>query len=466
MKELKVKDILKICNGKLVCGTEEIICDNFVKDNREVKLGDVFIGIKGEKVDGNSFYKEALEKGASVCLLQKVAISEEVKTKYSNRAIVLVDDTIEAIGKLAAYKRSFYTIPVIAVTGSVGKTSTKDIIASVVSQKYKVLKTQGNFNNHIGLPLTLLKLKDHEAVVVEMGMNHLGEIAYLSKIAKPTIAVITNIGTSHIGNLGSRETILKAKLEIIQGLQENGILIINNDNDLLHKWNEEQDRDWVITCGIEQSSTWMPYAIQVGQKNSQYQIKEENKTYSMTVPISGRHFVYNSCMALAVGRQLEISIENIQKGIEQFELTKKRMDTFETKEHVTIINDSYNASYDSTKAALEYLKEIAGKRKIAVLGDMLELGEYANILHEAVGEEVVKNKINLLITIGEFSQKIANRAKELGMEEKNITILQTNQQAISLLHKILQPEDVVLLKASNAMNLTQIAKEIGGCQDD
>lgn len=466
MKELKVKDILKICNGKLVCGTEEIICDNFVKDNREVKLGDVFIGIKGEKVDGNSFYIDALQKGASVCLLQKVVVSEEVKKKYSNRAIILVENTIEAIGKLAAYKRSLYTIPVIAVTGSVGKTSTKDIIASVVSQKYKVLKTQENFNNHIGLPLTLLKLKDHKAVVVEMGMNHLGEIAYLSKIAKPTIGVITNIGTSHIGNLGSRENILKAKLEIIEGLEENATLIINNDNDLLHKWNEEQDRDWVITCGIEQSSTWMPYAIKIGQTESQYQIKEKQKVYDITVPISGNHFIYNSCLAFAVGRQLDISAEKIQKGIKQFELTKKRMDTFETKEHVIVINDSYNASYDSTKAALEYLKEITGKRKIAVLGDMLELGEYTNALHEAIGEEVVKNKINLLVTIGAFSQNIANKAKELGMKEEKVISLHNNQEAISFLQNILQQGDVVLLKASNAMNLTQIAEKIGGCQDD
>lgn len=225
---MKIKDILKITNGELLCGDENIDVDSFVRDTRQIKAGEVFVAIKGDSFNGNQFYKEAIEKGAKACIL-----SEEPEEKLGNT--ILVEDTVLAIQKLATYKRSLYDIPVVAVTGSVGKTSTKDMIASVMSKKYKVLKTPGNMNNYIGLPFTILSLKDEEAMVIEMGMNHFGEISLLTKIAQPTLAVITNIGTAHIGNLGSRENILKAKLEILEGLKGNTV-VINNDSDLLSAW--------------------------------------------------------------------------------------------------------------------------------------------------------------------------------------------------------------------------------------
>ena len=217
---LYVKDVLNACsdcNAKLICGDENIVCNTFSKDTRTINKGDVYVGIKGENFDGNTFFKDALEKGASVCIIQGVSEDEirNVVSQFENRAVILVDDTIEAIQKIASYKRDLYNIPVVAVTGSVGKTSTKDIVASVISTKYKVQKTQGNLNNHIGVPFTILALQDAEVLVVEMGMNNLGEISVLSKIAKPNIAIITNVGTAHIGNLGSRENIRKAKLEIL-----------------------------------------------------------------------------------------------------------------------------------------------------------------------------------------------------------------------------------------------------------
>ena len=241
MREINVRDIIKVTNGKLVLGEENAECINFSKDTRTIQNGDIYIGIKGEKFDGNMFWKEALENGAKGVIIQDVEISQEEKNTYHDKIIIVVKDTIEALKEIAKFKRSLYNIPVVAVTGSVGKTSTKDIIASVVSQKYKTLKTEGNNNNNIGLPLTILKLRDHEAAVIEMGMNHLREIAYLTDIAKPTLSVITNVGTSHIGYLGSRENILKAKLEILEGM-ETPEIIINNDNDLLHKCYEEKMR--------------------------------------------------------------------------------------------------------------------------------------------------------------------------------------------------------------------------------
>ena len=208
---MKVEDIVKATNGKLLVGKLQENCENFCTDTRKIQKGDVYVGLKGEKFNGNEYYKDALEKGAKVAVISGIKISEEDLKQYNDKTIIEVEDSLEAFGDIARYKRELYNIPVIQITGSVGKTSTRDIIANVVRTQYKTLQTEGNQNNAIGLPTTLLKLKNHEAVVVESGMNHLGEIRYLGKIAKPTVAVITNIGTAHIGFLGSRENILKAK---------------------------------------------------------------------------------------------------------------------------------------------------------------------------------------------------------------------------------------------------------------
>lgn len=335
-----------------------------------------------------------------------------------------------------------------------GKTSTKDIIANVLSQKFNVLKTKGNLNNHIGLPLTLLKLKDHTAVVVEMGMNHFGEISLLTNIAKPTGCVITNIGTSHIGNLGSRENILKAKLEILEGLNENGFVLINNDNDLLNEWAKEENKYKIYTYGIENSSNFAANNIEQLENSSIFNINN----IKIKVPIAGKHFIYNAICAFAVGSLLGIETNKIVKGINEFKLTEKRMDIEVIKNNIKVINDSYNASYDSTKAALQVVDKTEAKRKIAVLGDMLELGEYAEELHEKVGEEVVKNKIDILITVGKLAKNIAKRAKEMGL--KNIYSVENNEEAVLILNKILSEGDLILLKASNAMNFSKILEKI------
>jgi len=199
--KVTIKDFIKVNNAKLIQGNEELPFENLCKDTRELKPGEIYLGIQGEKFNGSTLYTQALEKGATACILQNVELDEEILKKFPNATIVIVEDTVKAIQKIAAYKRSLYNIPVVAITGSVGKTSTKDMIASVLAQKYKVLKTQGNYNNEIGLPLTILNLKNEEIMVLEMGMNSFGEISVLTNIAKPDVAVITNIGTAHIGIL-------------------------------------------------------------------------------------------------------------------------------------------------------------------------------------------------------------------------------------------------------------------------
>ena len=461
MKDILVEDIIRTSNGTLICGNINTVCENYCRDSRIVKPGDVYIGIKGENFNGSDFYKEALENGAIGCILQDIKIADEEIDKYKDSFIVIVNNVVEALQKLATYKRSLYNIPVIGVTGSVGKTSTKDIIASVMSRKYKTLKTDGNHNNEIGLPLTILNLRDHEAAVIEMGMSALGEISLLTNIAKPTTAVITIIGSSHIGELGSRENILKAKLEILEGLDSKGSLIINNDNDLLHKWNEENtDNHKHITYGIENKSNIMAQNIKVEKESSSFDIIYEGKTYTVTVPVGGQHFIYNSLCAICVGIEYGIEIEEIIKGISEFKLTKRRMEVIKNSDNIIIINDSYNASYESMKAALEYVSKVDASKKIAVLGDVLELGEFSKQMHENIGEEVVKNNIDILITVGEEAKNISNKALELGMNKESIYYLERNDKAVNLIKNIAKQGDIVLVKASNGMHFDEIVEKI------
>lgn len=458
--KMNVEEILNATRGKLLIGDLKEDCENFCTDTRKILENDVYVGLKGENFDGNEYYEEALKKGAKVAIVSGIEIPKEKLEQYKDKTIIEVDDSLIAFGKIAEYKRSLYNIPVIQVTGSVGKTSTRDIIANVIRTKYKTLQTEGNLNNHIGLPTTILKLKDHEALVVESGMNHLGEISYLGKITKPTIAVITNVGTAHIGLLGSRENILKAKLEILENLKPEGTIVINNDNDMLNKWAKEDKVYKKYTFGIDEKSDVMAYNIKIGNNSSTYNVKINNEEYTVNVPISGKHFVYNSLCAIAVGNLLGISPENIIKGIETFSLTKNRMEVVKIKDNVTVINDAYNASYDSMKPALEYLSELPANRKIAVLGDMFELGEFSEEIHRKVGIEVVTHKIDILATVGKLAKYIAEEAKYLRMPEENIISLETTEEASKYLNKILQKDDAVLLKAAHGMHFSEIFKSI------
>lgn len=448
-----VKEIVDVCDGKLIYGNENKEVVNFSKDTRQINKGDMYVSIKGESLDGNKFIIDALEKGAIGAIINDTSID---LSNYQDREIIMVEDSITAIQNLAKYKREKYNIPVIAITGSVGKTSTKDIIANVVSKKYNVLKTEGNLNNEIGLPLTLLKLDNHEAIVVEMGMNNFGEIKTLTNIAKPTIVVLTNIGTAHIGNLGSRQNILKAKLEILEGLKANGTVVINNDNDLLNKLEIRNFN--VNTYGIENISNYNAYNIKPNEKETTYDININSKTYTIEVPVGGIHFVYNSLPAICIGKLLNIEMEDIIDGIKNFKLTKMRMDIRKMNDDITIINDAYNASFDSMKAILEYLKTYKGNRKIAVLGDMKELGDYSRQMHENVGIEVAKNNVDILITVGEDSKYIAKKAEELGTKEVYSFI--NNNEVVAKLNSILKPQDVVVLKAANSMKLYEIMENI------
>lgn len=460
MKSLTVYDVLRLCKGKLIVGKNDVVLGTFCHDTRKIQEGDVYVGIKGDRIDGNTLYKEAFERGARVAILDHIADIE--KHQYLDKNIILVNDTIECIQKLAQYKRSLYDIPVIAVTGSVGKTSTKDMIYSVVSQKYKTHKTQENYNNHIGVPLTILSLKEEEALVIEMGMNHLGELSLLTHIVQPTIAIITNVGTAHIENLGSRENILKAKLEILEGMVGNTV-ILNCDNDLLCEKKKELEKKYqVVTVGIHEECDYQADCIRDDVFSSTFDIV--GKEHDVLVNVGGNAFIYNSLIGYAVGDILGIEHEDIKQGIASFQLSPHRMEKKVNKRDVMIMDDTYNANLDSMREAIQLLGKIKDKRRIAVLGDMLELGEYTTSIHEQVGEFVYHNQVDLLITVGEYAKKIAHQAIALGMNSTQVFSFETESDTYELLQSILKKGDIVLVKGSHGMHLVRLVHYLMGLE--
>lgn len=443
-----VKDIIDRFNGKLICGDINLLLDNFSHDTRTIQDGDIYVGIRGESFDGNKFYIDAFDKGAKACIVDNIDVNN-IPDKYKDKTIVLVDDSLKCIQDLARYKRSLYNIPVVGVTGSVGKTSTKDIIYSVLSTKYKVLKTEGNNNNHIGLPFTILRLKDEDIMVIEMGMNNFGEISFLTNIAKPTMAVITNVGTAHIGNLGSRENIMKAKLEIIEGLE--GPLVINNDNDILHdNIDYIKSLNKVITIGIDNDSDYM--AKDINSDLTEFKINNND----IKCNIGNTAFIYNSLVAYVMGVLCNVDIESITKGIENFKLTSNRLEFKKLNSGVTLIDDTYNASLDSIKSSLEILLRREGKRKIAVIGDVLELGSFSENLHEEIGKVLLDSNLDYIVTIGnetDYTDKCL-----MCNNYVNLKHFSNEKESYEYISKLVKDGDLVLFKGSHGMHLSNIIK--------
>lgn len=455
MKKLCVNDILERVNGTVLCGLCDAEFAGACIDSRIVQSDEAYFALKGERTDGTLYCGDAIKNGAKVCFVENNIFSDEDLNKFAKSAtIVLVPNVEDALVEIAKAKRSLYDIPVVAITGSVGKTSTKDVIAEVMAQKFNVQKTQGNKNNRLGVPLTIMSLRNHDALVIEMGMNHLGEIHELTNIAKPTLSVISNIGTSHIGNLGSRENILKAKLEILDGMT-NKKVIINNDNDMLHKWNLEDENAEKITFGIHEKSIYMASKVKMTEKSNEFCVELNSNEYEFTTQKPGEVFILNALSAIAVGMEYDIPIDKMQKAIANAEITKNRLD-IEKVNDILLIKDYYNASFESIKPSLEYLANLDRGRKIAVLGDIKEVGSFSKEIHEKVGKEVAKNKIDMLVTVGEEAKNIAKMAVEEGMNAKNVYSCDLNEQAIKILNNMLVQGDTVLLKASNSMKFGEI----------
>lgn len=430
MKSLIIKDVLKKLDGFLLCGDENESLDSFSINSKNIKSNDIFIGLKGKNIDGSVYYLEALENGAKGCILNK---SNKIN-KVDNKFIIIVNDTIKALETLAAIKRELYDIPVIAITGSFGKTSTKDMIYEVLNKKYNVLKTEGNYNNNIGLSLTILKLNNNDILLLEMGMNNFNEIRLLSNISRPTIGIITNIGTSHIGNLGSRDNILKAKLEILDYL--NGILIINNDNDLLHNLNG------YVTVGINNKSDIMAKNIIIKDNTIIFDYNDE-KYILYNVPYG---YIYNALFSIYIAKLFKVPYQDIYNSLINYKNSSGRNEIIYLKK-ITIINDCYNSSIESLEESIKNLQKY-NKRKIVVIGDILELGSYSNSIHKKINDIISSNKVDIVITIGEETKVIKSNH------------FSNNIDAYNYLISIIKEGDILLLKASHKMNFELIVDKL------
>ncbi|MGL5717468.1 MAG: UDP-N-acetylmuramoyl-tripeptide--D-alanyl-D-alanine ligase [Paraclostridium sp.] len=453
MEALSIKELLVATNGKLVEGNEKEEITNIVIDNRVAKPGDVFIAIIGENLDGHKFMQGALDNGCKTFIKNK---SNSIKFESSDINLIEVEDTTIALGDIARYYKEKFNIPYIGVTGSVGKTTTKDMIYAAISNKFDTLKNEGNFNNHIGVPLTLFNLnKDYECAIIEMGMSNAKEIEYLANIVNPKIGVISNIGLSHIENLGSQEGILKAKLEIATNFNESNTLIINGDDEYLKKICKEDLKYQVKTFGFNTNNDIYCKEYSMNEDSINFICVIEDKEEKIYIPTVGKHNIYNAMAAILVGLTLNMELEDIKLGLTTFTASKMRLDIFKSNE-LTIINDAYNASPDSMKAALDILGRYE-KRRVAILGDMFEMGEHSEYGHRLVGQHAINN-VDILITIGEMSEYIGQEANKLGLSNEFIHHFKNKEIAIESLDKIIKDKDVVLVKASRGMKLEKIVE--------
>ena len=449
--ELSIKEVVTGCRGRLICGDEDVVISGVSTDTRTIEPGMLFIPVRGEKFDGHKFIDKAIENGAA-------AVLTELGGEYPVPA-VKVEDTRRAMGRLASYYLKKLDIPTVAVTGSVGKTTTKDMVASVLAKGYNVYKTQGNLNNDIGVPLTRFALQPyHTAAVIEMGMNHFGEISYLTSIVKPDVALITNVGVSHIENLGSREGILKAKCEIFEGLKPDGTAIVNGDDDMLRTLRGKISG--LVMFGTDTSLDWYADNIRErGLEGIDCTIHGKGSVcFDVSIGVPGRHMVLNALAAAAAGNALGMSAEEINAGIEDFKPTRMRMDIIHSGE-LTIINDAYNSNPVSAMAAVDVLAAEEGVR-CAVLGDMFELGSFAPKLHYELGEYTAKKGIDIIVAVGELSRHLYEGARQV--KDSGVYYFETQEDFLRNIDKIINAKMTVLVKASRGMKFEKTTEKLRG----
>lgn len=441
MEILKLSEIAPVLNATISADAEfNAVCI----DTRKITKGCLFICIKGERFDAHQFANEALEKGASA-----VMICEDITP---NGAYIKVEDTSKALLELGGYYRTKFSIPIVGLTGSVGKTTTKEFTALVVGAKYNTIKTQGNLNNEIGLPQMLFQIDNSvEAAVIEMGMNHFGEISRLTAATKPTVGLITNVGVSHIENLGSRDGILKAKLELCEGLKDGAPLILNADNDKL--CTVKSDKHKVYFYAVDNSADFKAENVVEENGSTSFDIVYFDKCQHIEIPTIGIHNVYNALSAFAVGYFLDVDAKSAADALKSYVPAGMRQRVVNVG-NVVSIEDCYNASPDSMNAAMRALKDTNGNKKIAVLGDMLELGDYSQTAHTAVGKMVADNKIDVLLAYGENAKYYVSSALNNGCTDA--TLFSDKEALAQKLMDITNDGDVVLFKGSRGMKLEDV----------
>lgn len=459
MQPISVKEILDVTKGKLICGMHDQEIWGFSLDSRTIRHRDVFIAIKGTRFDGHQFLREAISKGAlGIIIAEGYALPEHLPA-----VVIRVKDTIEALGDIAGCYRRKFEGSVISVTGTVGKTGTKEVIAGVLGQRFRVHKTQGTLNNHIGVPITLMGLNHQfDVAVIELGMNKSGEIRRLAAITQPDVGIITNVGPAHLEYIGTVENIVRAKAELLEALGKDRLAILNRDDNYYLDL-KDSVRSRLVTVGKAPQSDFQAVDLALnkdGCPNFKIIAKPFNEVLEVVLPVIGLHNVYPALIAAAVGYGLGLRPDEIINGLARVNLPEMRLELSQIA-GIRIINDCYNANPVSMASALDTLAELdVTGRKIFVCADMLELGADAPWFHKDLGRKVTERGVNRLITIGNLSRFVSKVAIENGMNPEDVRDCENNIEAVEVLAHWLEPGDVMLIKGSRANHMEEIVKGI------
>lgn len=455
---LSTEEILRATGGTLLQGEVNACFRGISIDSRTVAEGELFIALKGARFDGHSFAREALEKKAAGVMIEGGRKDEVHWNGYRSKAVILVEDTLRALGDLARARRRKFGTPLVALTGSNGKTTTKEMIAACLEILFPVLKTKGNFNNLVGLPLTLLRLSERERVVVlEMGMNAPGEIQRLTEIAEPDVGLITNIEGVHLEGLGSVERVKEEKGALFRTMKKDGAILVNQDDprvvDLAREFSGQK-----ITYGILNRADFRGDEIRLERAGrTSFRLSFGGEETRFDLPLLGRHFVYNALAAVATATLFGVEIKAAKEALEGFKPFPMRMEVCPLSGGKIVLNDAYNANPKSMELALATLAEMKGEgRAIAVLGDMYELGAYSEEAHQDLGRTVARFAIDGLVAMGREATRVVDSAVRHGLQPDRAWVVESHREAISILRQILEKGDWVLVKGSRGMEMEKI----------
>lgn len=457
---LSIDEIVKATGGKLISGSGNVEFSAISIDSRKIKERELFWAIKGDRFDGNDFISGALNNGAAGIVTDS---KSDLGENITDIPIIKVASPLEALQKLASFSRQKYPIPLVGITGSNGKTTTKEILATILEGRHKVLKNEGNFNNLIGVPLTLLKLHSgHEVAVIEMGMNKSGEIRVLATMAQPNIGIITNVGEAHLEGLGSIEAIKEAKGELVKALCDEDEIILNADDPAVMGL-QSYAKGKVSTFGTNNNADVMASEVEIEWgKGTLFILHAGGKSIPVLLPVYGIHQLYNALAASAAAFSLGFSLHEIREGLEGYQAYSGRMEIISLM-GISVINDSYNANPPSVRHAIETMKKLAEKRTIAVLGDMMELGKEEEKIHFDLGCFVASIGVDTLITVGLRASHIANGAIEGGMKRDSVFSFDDRSEATKYLIDEVKEMDWVLIKGSRSMKMEEIASKLVDC---
>jgi UDP-N-acetylmuramoyl-tripeptide--D-alanyl-D-alanine ligase len=454
-----MRDSSKIILGKILGRVERMEIKGVSIDSRTIKAGELFVAIKGDRFDGHDFVPDAIKRGAWGAIVERSTLESKYASLGGLKNIIAVEDTLLSLQEMSAAHRKKFSIPFVGITGSNGKTTTKEMLACILRQKGPVLKNEGNLNNHIGVPLTLMGLNaGHKTAVVEMGMSGTGEIRMLTRIVMPTVGVITNIGPAHLEFLGSMDMVVQAKGELLENMEPNSIAVLNADDRYFEALKAKFDGS-MIMFGIDKAADVTAVDIRQEKDFTDFNIRSGDSTARVRLQAVGRHNVYNALAAAAAASAVGIPLESVKYGLEDFSPIAMRSELKQIKGRL-VLEDCYNANPRSMEAALDTLVSLRqGGKIIAVLGDMLELGEASGDAHRAIGATAARLGVDLLITVGALSKLIGDGARGAGMPREQVVGARSNAEAADILRERSQNGDAILIKGSRAVKMEEILEE-------